>query len=71
MGVSITTLLVPLVWGLQARGQHTANLSHLMGLSESAKRLKEIVVCVPLEGGGNQDSTQGFTGVSLDSSSLV
>ena len=33
-------------WGLCACGQHTVNFSHLVGVSVSAKQLKDIVMCI-------------------------
>ena len=35
------------VWGLHACGQQTVNFSHLVGVSVSAKQLKDIVMCIP------------------------
>ena len=35
------------VWGLRACGQHTVNISHPVGVSVSAKQLKDIVLCIP------------------------
>ena len=35
------------VWVLRACGQHAVNLSHLVGVSVSAKQLKDIVMCIP------------------------
>ena len=36
-----------LVWGLHACGQQTVNFSHLVGVSVSAKQLKDTVTCIP------------------------
>ena len=44
--VSSTFWLQP-VWDLHACGQRTVNFSHLVGISVSAKQLKDIVMCVP------------------------
>ena len=41
-----STICFQLVWGLGACGQHVVNFSHLVGVSVSAKYLKD-VVCIP------------------------
>ena len=51
------------IWGLH--GQPTVNFFHLVGLSVSAKQLKDIIY-IPW-GGRNQDLAQGCTIVSFDS----
>ena len=42
-----STIWVHPVWGLCACGQQTVNFSHLMGVSVSAKQLKDVVMCIP------------------------
>ena len=44
-----STICFQPVWTLCAFGQHVVNFSHLVGVSVSAKQLKDIV-CVSLEG---------------------
>ena len=42
-----STIRFQLVSGLHACGQHTVNFSHLVGVSVSAKQLKDIVTRTP------------------------
>ena len=42
-----STFWFQLVWGLRARGWQTVNFSPLVGVSVSAKQLKDIVTCIP------------------------
>ena len=50
------------VWGLHACGQHTVNFSHLVGVSVSVKKPKDIVMCIPW--GGTWTLPQGCIIVS-------
>ena len=64
-----SNLLFQLVWGLHASEQHTVNFSHLVGISVSAKLLKDIVMYI--RWWGTRTLPQGCTVFSLDCSSLV
>ena len=57
-----STFWFVLVWGLRACGQHAVNFSHLMGVSVSAKQLRDIVLCIPW--GGTRTLPQGCAIVS-------
>ena len=62
------TFWFQLVWGLVLMGniEYTVNFSHLVGVSISAKELKDIVKYIPW--GGTRAPTQGCTIVSFDCS---
>ena len=47
MGVSVINLLVSTCLGSLCCGQQAVNFSHLVGVSVSAKQLKDIVLCIP------------------------
>ena len=54
-----STICFQPVWALCACGQHVVNFSHLVGVSVSAKQLKDVVVCIPW--GGTRTLPQGYT----------
>ena len=64
-----STFWFQLVLDLHTCVQHTVNFSHLVGVLESAKQLKDIVMCIPWW--GTRTLPQGCTIVSLDCSSLI